>query len=70
VDAPLDVVEARDPKGLYRKRRRGELVNLTGVDSPYEVPEHPEIRIDTVNVDPSVAAEMVVDQLRVMDVLP
>jgi len=70
VDAPLEVVEARDPKGLYRKGRRGELANLTGIDSPYEVPEHPEIRIDTVNVDASAAADMVVDQLRAMGVLP
>jgi bifunctional enzyme CysN/CysC len=69
VDAPLEVVETRDPKGLYRKGRRGELVNLTGVDSPYEVPEHPEIRIDTVHVDASAAADMVVDQLRAMGVL-
>ncbi|MDA8366631.1 MAG: sulfate adenylyltransferase subunit CysN [Actinomycetota bacterium] len=69
VDAPLEVVETRDPKGLYRKGRRGELVNLTGVDSPYEVPEHPEIRIDTVHVSASAAADMVVDQLRAMGVL-
>ena len=47
VDVPLAVAEARDPKGLYRKARRGELANFTGIDSPYEQPDAPEIRIDT-----------------------
>ena len=47
VDAPLAVAEARDPKGLYRKARRGELSNFTGIDSPYEAPLAPELRIDT-----------------------
>jgi bifunctional enzyme CysN/CysC len=42
VDAPLAEAEARDPKGLYKKARRGELKNFTGVDSPYEAPEHPD----------------------------
>ncbi len=45
VDAPLEVVERRDPKGLYKKARRGELKNFTGIDSPYEVPETPELHI-------------------------
>ena len=45
VDAPLAVAEQRDPKGLYRKARRGELKNFTGIDSPYEPPERPEMRI-------------------------
>ena len=47
VDTPLGVAEQRDPKGLYSKARRGELKNFTGIDSPYEAPEAPEIRIDT-----------------------
>ena len=47
VDTPLDVAEQRDPKGLYAKARRGELANFTGIDSPYEPPEHPELRLDT-----------------------
>ena len=51
VDTPLQVAEERDPKGLYKKARRGELKNFTGVDSPYEVPEAPEIRIDTTRTD-------------------
>jgi bifunctional enzyme CysN/CysC len=47
VDAPLPVCEARDPKGLYRKARRGEISNFTGLDSPYEPPQNPELRLDT-----------------------
>ncbi|MDQ2779995.1 MAG: adenylyl-sulfate kinase, partial [Pseudomonadota bacterium] len=47
VDAPLAVAEARDVKGLYARARRGELANFTGIDSPYEAPEAPELRIDT-----------------------
>ena len=50
VDVPLQVAEARDPKGLYKKARRGELPNFTGIDSKYEIPEKPEIRISTVNM--------------------
>ena len=47
VDTPLTLAEARDPKGLYKKARDGQLKNFTGIDSPYEAPEHAEIRIDT-----------------------
>jgi bifunctional enzyme CysN/CysC len=64
VDTPLAVAEARDPKGLYRKARRGELKNFTGIDSAYEVPEHPEVRIDTVRCSPDVAADAVLNYLR------
>jgi bifunctional enzyme CysN/CysC len=64
VDAPLAVAESRDPKGLYKKARRGDLKNFTGVDSPYEEPEHPEIRIDTTAVGPQEAAEIILDHLR------
>ena len=52
VDTPLAVAEERDPKGLYKKARRGELKNFTGIDSPYEPPEHPEIHIDTTKQPP------------------
>ena len=45
VDTPLDECERRDPKGLYRKARAGDIANFTGIDSPYEVPEHPEVRL-------------------------
>ena len=52
VDTPLDVAEARDVKGLYKKARSGQLKNFTGIDSPYEAPEHPEIRVNTVDMSP------------------
>lgn len=59
VDAPLSVAEERDPKGLYRRARRGELRNFTGIDSPYEVPERPELRLDTSFTPAEVLAERV-----------
>ena len=70
VDTPLDVAEQRDPKGLYAKARKGELVNFTGVDSPYEPPEHPELRVDTLSMTPAEAAERIFDSLRSIGVLP
>jgi len=70
VDTPLAVAEDRDVKGLYGKARRGELPNFTGIDSPYEPPEDPEVRIDTTAVTPAEAAEQVVGQLRAMGVVP
>jgi len=60
VDTPLAVAEARDVKGLYKKARSGQLKNFTGVDSPYEAPEKPELRIDTTAIDPVEAAEKIV----------
>ncbi len=63
VDTPLPVAEERDPKGLYKKARRGELKNFTGIDSPYEAPEKPEIRIDTTQMTPEAAADAVVSFL-------
>ena len=63
VDTPLAVAEERDPKGLYRKARRGELKHFTGIDSPYEAPEHPELRIDTLAETPEQAAERIVAYL-------
>jgi bifunctional enzyme CysN/CysC len=47
VDTPLEVAERRDVKGLYKKARAGQLLNFTGIDSPYEAPEQPEVRIDS-----------------------
>jgi bifunctional enzyme CysN/CysC len=64
VDAPLSVAEERDPKGLYKKARRGEIKNFTGIDSPYEAPEAPEIRIDTTKLAPEAAAQQVLAALR------
>ena len=62
-DASLAVAESRDPKGLYRKARAGQLANFTGVDSPYEPPEAPELRIDTVAMSAEDAADAIVDYL-------
>jgi bifunctional enzyme CysN/CysC len=64
VDTPLPLAEARDPKGLYKKARRGELKNFTGIDSPYEAPEAPELRIDTATLSPEQAAELVLSTLK------
>ena len=64
VDAPLAVAEARDTKGLYKKARRGELKNFTGIDSAYEVPEEAEIHLDTAELTPEAAAARVVEFLR------
>ncbi len=64
VDAPLDVAEARDPKHLYAKARRGEIANFTGIDSPYEPPEAPEVHIDTTATTAEDAAELLVAELR------
>jgi bifunctional enzyme CysN/CysC len=60
VDTPLAEAEKRDVKGLYKKARAGELKNFTGVDSPYEPPEHPELHINTMAMTPAQAAEAVV----------
>jgi bifunctional enzyme CysN/CysC len=66
VDTPLAVAESRDPKGLFKKARRGELFNFTGIDSPYEPPSDPEIRIDTTQVLPEDAADAVISMLQGM----
>jgi bifunctional enzyme CysN/CysC len=63
VDTPLPVAEQRDPKGLYAKARRGELPNFTGIDSPYERPENPELRIDTTLLSADEAADAVLAKL-------
>ncbi|MDO8322277.1 MAG: sulfate adenylyltransferase subunit CysN [Phenylobacterium sp.] len=59
INTPLEVAEARDVKGLYKKARAGELKNFTGIDSPYEVPEAAEIVIDTTKTSPTEAAEQI-----------
>lgn len=63
VDTPLEVAEARDVKGLYKKARSGELKNFTGIDSPYEPPVNPEIRVNTVEMTPQEAAAHIIRQL-------
>jgi bifunctional enzyme CysN/CysC len=63
VDTPLEVAEARDVKGLYKKARAGALKNFTGIDSPYEAPVQPEIRVNTVEMSPAQAAEHIIRQV-------
>ena len=63
VETPLEVAEARDVKGLYKKARAGQLKNFTGIDSPYEAPENPDIRVNTVEMTPVEAAEYIIRQL-------
>jgi bifunctional enzyme CysN/CysC len=63
IDTPLALTEARDVKGLYKKARAGQLKNFTGIDSPYEAPERPEVRIDTTVLTPEQAAELIVEAL-------
>jgi bifunctional enzyme CysN/CysC len=63
VDTPLSEAEKRDVKGLYAKARAGELKNFTGIDSPYEPPEHAEIHVDTTELSAEEAAELIVEKL-------
>ena len=69
VDTPLEVAEQRDVKGLYKKARRGELKNFTGIDSPYEAPEEPEIQLDTTRLSLEAAADAVITTLRLRGVI-
>jgi bifunctional enzyme CysN/CysC len=62
VDTPIEVAEQRDVKGLYAKARAGELPNFTGIDSPYEEPEHAELVLDTTTMSPEQLAQLVVDR--------
>ena len=63
IDTPLEEAERRDVKGLYKKARSGQLKNFTGIDSPYEAPESPEVRVDTTAETPQHAAERIVTEL-------
>ena len=63
VDTPLEVAEARDVKGLYKKARAGKLKNFTGIDSPYEPPEDPEIRVNTFEMTPEEAADYIIGRI-------
>jgi bifunctional enzyme CysN/CysC len=69
VAAPRAIAEMRDPKGLYKKARRGEIPDFTGIDSPYETPEHPDLRIDTVACRPEDAVQAVIEHLQAAGVL-
>jgi bifunctional enzyme CysN/CysC len=63
VDTPIEEAERRDVKGLYAKARAGELANFTGIDSPYEPPESPDLRIDTTVMSPDEAADRIITEL-------
>ncbi|PTQ78383.1 bifunctional enzyme CysN/CysC [Nitrosomonas oligotropha] len=69
VDVPIQAAEERDPKGLYKKARSGELKDFTGLDSPYEAPENPEVRIDTTTQTPEQAVEHIINYLLGIGVL-
>jgi bifunctional enzyme CysN/CysC len=62
VDTPLEVAEQRDVKGLYAKARAGQIANFTGIDSPYERPEHAEVVLDTIHSGAEALAERLVQQ--------
>jgi bifunctional enzyme CysN/CysC len=63
IDTPLHVAEQRDPKGLYKKARLGELKNFTGIDSPYEPPEQADIRVDTTLITAEAAADEIIEEM-------
>ena len=63
IDTPLEIAEARDPKGLYKKARRGEIMHFTGISSPYEAPENPELHIDTTAMTSAEAADRILQAL-------
>jgi adenylylsulfate kinase-like enzyme len=65
VDAPIEECERRDPKGLYARARRGEIVNFTGIDSQYEPPEYPDARVDTVAFNAEECADAVLRLLNI-----
>lgn len=64
VDTPFEECARRDPKGLYARALKGEIKNFTGVDSPYEVPEHAEVHLRTMNEDPEALVERLETWLR------
>jgi adenylylsulfate kinase len=70
VNTPIDTCEKRDPKGLYKKARAGELKNFTGIDDPYEPPLKPELTIDATSVSPQDGAVMIVQYLEKRGILP
>ena len=64
INAPLPVCESRDPKGMYKLARQGKIRNFTGIDSHYEPPENPELRVDTVNLSVEESTEFIVAYLK------
>ena len=70
IDVPLAVAESRDVKGLYKKARRGELKNFTGIDSRYEEPEAAELHLQTDKIEPEEAVDRIIALLRERKVIP
>ncbi len=70
VDIPIDVAEQRDPKGLYKKARAGEIKQFTGISAPYEAPENAEIHIRSDKVSVEEAVVQIVEYLKSKDLLP
>ncbi len=70
VNTPLEVCERRDVKGLYRRARAGEIHEMTGIDDPYEPPEHPEITVDAVKLRPEESAAQILHELERLGLLP
>jgi adenylylsulfate kinase len=70
VTTPLNVCEERDVKGLYKKARAGTIKEMTGIDDPYEMPEHPEITVETVHNSPDQSAEYILHELEKHGWLP
>ena len=64
IDTPLEICESRDPKGLYKKARNGEIPNFTGISSPYEVPTKPEIHILNDNISVEDVTQQIIDHLQ------
>jgi bifunctional enzyme CysN/CysC len=69
VDTPLAVAEERDPKGLYAKARKGDIANFTGIDSTYEAPTNPELRVETTLHSPADSAALILETVRSMGLL-
>jgi bifunctional enzyme CysN/CysC len=69
VDTPLEECIRRDPKGLYAKAQAGRIENFTGLGSPYEPPEAPEVRVTTIGASPDVVAERIIEELRARQII-
>jgi len=69
IDTPLEICEQRDPKGLYKKARTGEIQQFTGISDPYESPQDAELTIETQNIEPDAAASLIIDDLKSRDIL-
>ena len=69
MDTPLEECESRDPKGLYKKARSGILKNFTGIDSDYEVPSDPEIKLKTISKNPEELTDEVLDFLKINNII-